>query len=101
MTRLDDVLVPRTLLAVQEVNVSHTLAMIYSDGVEFREKVSLEVLPRDGKDRISSLGQTGFGFPSGGPCELPFESPPASQLCVTQIQEPILTACRPACCLVA
>ena len=58
----------KTLLSFQQVNVGTALVMNYSDGsVEFRDRVTLDLLPRDGNDRISSLAQVGFNFPARGP----------------------------------
>lgn len=63
---------PKTLLCIKELNVGIVLAMIYSDGsVEYRDRTSMELLPRDGIDQISSLAQVGFNFPLGNPCESP------------------------------
>lgn len=57
----------KTLLSFQQVNVGTALVMNYSDGsVEFRDRVTLDLLPRDGNDRISSLAQVGFSFPARG-----------------------------------
>ena len=58
----------KTLLSLQQLNVGTALVMNYSDGsVEFRDRVTLDLLPRDGNDRISSLAQVGFNFPARGP----------------------------------
>ena len=71
----------KTLLSVQQVNVGTALAMTYSDGtVELRDRVTLELLPRDGNDRISSLAQVGFNFPTRGPGASPSFSSLSLQL---------------------
>ena len=71
----------KTLLSFQQVNVGTALAMTYSDGtVELRDRVTLELLPRDGNDRISSLAQVGFNFPPRGPGASSSFSSPSLQL---------------------
>lgn len=70
LRRSSDLLVPRSLLSVQQINASTTLAMVYSDGlVEFRDRTTMEVLPPDGSGQISSLHQIGFAFFDSAPCE--------------------------------
>ena len=71
----------KTLVSLQQVNVGTALVMNYSDGsVEFRDRVTLDLLPRDGNDRISSLAQVGFSFPAKGPGASSSFSSPSLQL---------------------
>lgn len=43
--------------------------MVYCDGlVEYRETTNMNVIPRDGKDQISSLAQVGLYFPGNRFC---------------------------------
>ncbi len=73
-------MVTKTLLAFQQVNVGTALAMSYSDGtVDLRDRATLELLPRDGNDRISSLAQVGFSFPARGPGASSSSSSPSLQ----------------------
>lgn len=69
--RADDVLIPKTLLTVQQVNVSTVLTMVFSDGsVESRDRMTLQVLaPDENDDQISSLYQIGFNFLGARPCK--------------------------------
>lgn len=71
MRRADDILIAKTLLAIQQVNVSTVLAMIYSDGsVEFRDRTTMQILSSDDNgSQISSLYQIGFNFLGARPCE--------------------------------
>jgi len=69
LRRLTDLFVPRMLIAVQCINLSIVVAMIYDDGlVEFRDRTKLELLPPDGQNQISSLSQIGFTFPQIRSC---------------------------------
>ena len=64
MKRSSDILLPRALLSIQQLSFRPVLAMVYCEGlVEYREATNLNVIPRDGKDQISSLAQVGFYFP--------------------------------------
>lgn len=68
---MNDVSVNRVLLSVQQICLSTVLVFTYSDGaIEFRDRTTMEVLPRDERiDQVSSLGQVGFDFPETGPCK--------------------------------
>ena len=83
--RADDILIPKTLLTVQEVNVSTVLTMVFSDGsVESRDRMTLQVLaPDENDDQISSLYQIGFNFLGARPCKW------ARRLKHTKTKEPI------------
>ncbi len=61
--------VNKILLSIQQISLSTVLVFTYSDGVvEFRDRTTMEVLPRDERmDQVSSLGQVGFDFPETGP----------------------------------
>ena len=61
--------VNRGLCSVQQISLSTVLVLTYSDGtVEFRDRTTMDVLPRDETmDQVSSLGQVGFDFPDTGP----------------------------------
>ena len=72
LKRLPDRQVTRTLLGVQQVNVSTIFALLFSDGtVEFRDRLLFESLKSDeNENQISSLPQIGFGFLAIRSCEL-------------------------------
>lgn len=67
--------VNRVLLSIQQICLSTVLVFAYSDGViEFRDRTTMEVLPRDEKiDQVSSLGQVGFDFQETGPCKTKYK----------------------------
>ena len=63
--------VAKALLYLQQVNISTTLVLAWSDGsVELRDSQSLEPVPLDGEEQISGLGQVGFTFLANRPCML-------------------------------
>lgn len=69
LKRLDDVHSERVLIHIQQLSLGSILAMAYSDGsVEFRDRVTLECLPDDESEAISSLGQSRFAFSNTQPC---------------------------------
>lgn len=69
LERLRDLTASGTLVGIQQANVSTVIIMTYSDGsVESRDRSSLEILPRDRADRISSLEQIGFEIQERKPC---------------------------------
>ena len=71
MRRSSDILLPRALLSIQQMTLRPVLAMVYAEGlIEFRETSTLNVLPRDGKDQISSMAQIGLYFPGSRFCVL-------------------------------
>ena len=64
MKRSNDILLPRALLSIQQVNLRPLLAMVYCEGlIEFRETATMNVISRDGNDQISSMAQIGLYFP--------------------------------------
>lgn len=72
LKRANDVMVPKTLLAIHQVNMSTILAMLYSDGtVEHRDRTSMQMLPQNATDQFSTLGQIGFDSAMKRSCELP------------------------------
>lgn len=71
MKRSSDILLPRALLSIQQMNVRPVLAMVYCEGlVEYRETTNMNVIPRDGKDQISSMAHIGSYFPGSRYCKL-------------------------------
>ena len=58
----------RILCSIQQISLGTVLVLTYSDGaIEFRDRTTMEVLPRDERmDQVSSLGQIGFDFPDTG-----------------------------------
>lgn len=71
LKRLDDIVVERIFLSVQQLGPGTILGMTYSDGtIEFRDRTRLDVIGFDGNlERVTSLPQIGFAFPSEGPCK--------------------------------
>lgn len=64
MKRSSDISLPRALLSIQQMNLRPVLAMIYCEGlIEYRETTDMNVIPRDGKDQISSMAQIGLHIP--------------------------------------
>lgn len=64
MKRSSDVSLPRALLSIQQMTVRPVLAMIYCEGlIEYREITDMNVIPRDGKDQVSSMAQVGLHLP--------------------------------------
>lgn len=61
----------RLIVSIHKLSLSTVLGLQYSDGgVEFRDRNSLEVLPRDDYlSQVSSLSQVGFEFPDVGLCK--------------------------------
>ena len=75
MKRSSDILLPRALLSIQQLSFKPVLAMMYCDGlVEYRETTNMNVIPRDGKDQISSIAQVGLYFPESRFCKLHVDS---------------------------
>lgn len=69
MKRSSDILLPRALLSIQQMIVRPVLAMVYCEGVvEYREITNMNVIPRDGKDQISSMAQIGLYIPGSRFC---------------------------------
>ena len=74
MNRSSDIMLPRVLLSIQQMSLRPVLAMLYCEGfVEYRETTSMNVIPRDGKDQISSMAQVGLYFPGSRFCKLHIE----------------------------
>lgn len=74
MKRSGDILLPRALLSIQQLSLRPVLAMVYCEGlVEYRETTNMNVVPRDGKDQISSMAQIGLYFPGSRFCKLHVE----------------------------
>ena len=70
MKRSSDVSLPRALLSIQQISSRPILAMVYCDGfVEYRETTNMSVVPRDGKDQVSSMAQIGLYFPETTFCK--------------------------------
>ena len=70
MKRSSDILLPRALLSIQQVSTRPVLAMVYCEGfVEYRETTNMSVVPRDGKDQVSSMAQIGLYFPGTTFCK--------------------------------
>lgn len=68
--RLEDVIINRLLLSLQDVYLSTILVLTYGDGsIEFRDRTGVGVLPRDDIARqVSSMYQVGFDFSDMGTC---------------------------------
>ncbi len=57
-------------MAVRELHLATTLVFCFSDGsVEFRSRSTLDLLPHDEADRVSSMAQVGLEFLPGDPCK--------------------------------
>ena len=55
---------------MQPMNLRPVLAMVYCEGViEYRETSTMNVIPRDGKDQISSMAQIGLYFAGSRFCK--------------------------------
>lgn len=69
--RLDDVVINRLLLSVQDACLSTILALTYSDGtIEFRDRTGVGILARDDiSKQVSSMYQVGFDFADVGACK--------------------------------
>ncbi|CAL8583760.1 hypothetical protein XPA_009378 [Xanthoria parietina] len=79
--RLQDVKVNRVIVAVRELHLATTLVLCSSDGsVEFRSRSTLDLLPRDDPDRVSSMAQVGLEFVPSDPCLHAVLSPSACAL---------------------
>lgn len=64
MKRSSDILLPRVLLSIQQMTVRPILAMIYCEGlIEYRDCADMNVIPRDGKNQVSSMAQVGLHLP--------------------------------------
>lgn len=60
----------RVIVAIRELHLATTLVLCSSDGsVEFRSRSTLDLLPRDDPDRVSSMAQVGLEFVPGDPCK--------------------------------
>ena len=66
----------KVVVAVRELHLATTLVLCFSNGsVEFRSRSTLDLLPRDDADRVSSMAQVGLELLPGAPCEChPMES---------------------------
>lgn len=69
--RLDDVVVNRLLLSLQDAYMSTILVLTYSDGtIEFRDRTGVGNLARDDvSQQVSSMYQVGFDFSDVGACK--------------------------------
>ena len=69
LKRLDDVHSERVLIHIQQLGLGSILALAYSDGsIDFRDRVTLQCLPDDESEAISSLGQSGFAYSNTQSC---------------------------------
>ncbi|KAL8936278.1 MAG: hypothetical protein Q9211_004261 [Gyalolechia sp. 1 TL-2023] len=68
-SKLPGVSVRKFIVAVQQLNLSTTLVFCTSGGgVEFRNRTTLDLLPRDDTlDQASSVAQVGLEYPDGSP----------------------------------
>lgn len=79
MKRSNDILLPRALLSIQHMSLRPVLAMVYCEGsIEYRDTTTMNVIPRDGKDQISSLAQVGLYFPGNRFCKSHVQPIPTS-----------------------
>ncbi|KAL8643791.1 MAG: hypothetical protein Q9226_008118 [Calogaya cf. arnoldii] len=79
--RLQDFVVNKVVVAVRELHLATTLVLCFSDGsVEFRSRSTLDLLPRDDADRVSSMAQVGLEFLPGDPFLQAVLSPSACAL---------------------
>ena len=67
--RLPDTFIPKVFLYVQQMRLSTVLAIAFSDGsIETRDRITMELIRQDNvNEKVSSLGQVGFEFPTEGP----------------------------------
>lgn len=64
MKRSSDIALPKALLSILQMTVRPVLAMIYCEGlIEYRDYGDMNVIPRDGKDQVSSMAQAGLHLP--------------------------------------
>lgn len=79
MKRSSDIFLPRALLLIQHMSLRSVLAMVYCEGsIEYRDTTTMNVIPRDGKDQISSLAQVGLYFPGNRFCKSHVQPIPTS-----------------------
>ncbi|KAH0564742.1 hypothetical protein GP486_001870 [Trichoglossum hirsutum] len=66
LRRMSDIIIRKAILAVELVNSNTTIAIAYSDGsIEFRDRVSMiPITPNEDFNRVSSMPQAGFAFPT-------------------------------------
>lgn len=70
MKRSADILLPKALLSIQQMNLRPVLAMVYCEGlIEYREIATMNVISRDANDQISSMAQIGLYFPRSRFCK--------------------------------
>ena len=92
MKRSSDISLPRALLSIQQISSRPVLAMVYCEGfVEYRETTNMSVVPRDGKDQVSSMAQIGLYFPGTAFCKSFIEHIHAS-MTKTLAARPMMTA---------
>jgi mediator of RNA polymerase II transcription subunit 16 len=72
LRRMNDTIVRKAILAVERINSSTTIAIAYGDGsIEFRDRVSMTpITPNEDFNRVSSMPQAGFTFPTDDLCKL-------------------------------
>ena len=82
LARLQDVRVEHVAIDLQQIILSTTIAVAYSDGsIEFRDRFTMQLMATDEEpDRITSLIQVGFGFQAADSCTLVFHGIPVEYI---------------------
>jgi hypothetical protein len=72
LRRMNDIIVRKAVLAVERINSSTTISIAYGDGsIEFRDRVSMtHITSNEDFNRVSSMPQAGFAFPTDDLCKL-------------------------------
>ncbi|KAL8736286.1 MAG: hypothetical protein Q9166_000441 [cf. Caloplaca sp. 2 TL-2023] len=67
--RLQDINIHKVIVTIRELHLATAFVLCFSDGsVEFRNRSTLDLLPRDDTpDRVSSMAQVGLEFLPGDP----------------------------------
>jgi mediator of RNA polymerase II transcription subunit 16, fungi type len=68
---MSDLTIRKAILAIERVNSSTTIAISYGDGsIEFRDRSSMApIIANEEFNRVSSMPQAGFAFPTDDPCK--------------------------------
>ncbi|KAK4938435.1 Mediator of RNA polymerase II transcription subunit 16, partial [Elasticomyces elasticus] len=95
LERQPDILIPSTILSVQDHHFGSILSFCMSDSsVDMRSRATMESILADGSDTIvSSLPQAGFVYFAGEPC-LHAAIAPSAAMIVTSTSEDVLGVVR-------
>jgi mediator of RNA polymerase II transcription subunit 16, fungi type len=71
LIKMEDVVTPKIILSVQQINSGKEIVLTYSDGaVEFRDKTTMiPIVPNGDVKTVTSMSQVGFSYPTEEPCE--------------------------------